>query len=336
VKLPPEFPAELRQLVEDEVRAGNEIAEVGSGFPSPPVGAWVRLARPVSTRARVATAELDFYERNRPDYSGEFADGRRHFFVLEPPLPPAEPPDMDAIRAALVAGAAVPPPALAGSRDSEEREVYPERAGLARERPASLVERFRQSMTMTYERWREGIGYDLDLLAAATADERRAIERLLTGRPVEDWRDVEALAALDTPRARAVLRRALQNPDHRVATSVAHYAPHLVSEAERTATLVAALERADTYGGLTQTLLQVEEFHPPEVMAALWRGLLARDGATAVHFAAMLTFLYGKAESAFDWNQRPFFLRFHTEDLGERARVCEELCERLGVRPVEG
>lgn len=102
---------------------------------------------------------------------------------------------------------------------------------------------------------------------------------------------------------------------------------------ERSATLVAALENTDFYAGLTQALLEVESFHPPEVIAALLRGVLARNGDHACHFAAMLMFLHGKAESAFDWELRPFFLRFNTADRTEREAMFRELCGRIGVSP---
>ena len=43
----------------------------------------------------------------------------------------------------------------------------------------TLVERFRESMEMNLERWRDGTGYDLEALAAATPGERAQIETLL-------------------------------------------------------------------------------------------------------------------------------------------------------------
>lgn len=197
--------------------------------------------------------------------------------------------------------------------------------------PATLLERFRQSMVCNYDRWHDGIGYDLDLIAAASPGERVEIEDLLVSRPVEGWRDVEALAALDTPRARVLLRQALRSRNHEVAMAVARHAPGLVPADERSATLVAALEGAEFYGGLTQALAQVEDFHPPEIVDALFRGALVRDGGTAVHFAAMLMFLHGKAKTSFDWDQRPFFLRFNTDCRPEREAAFGELCAKVGV-----
>jgi hypothetical protein len=188
-------------------------------------------------------------------------------------------------------------------------------------------------MKGSLESWREGTGYDLALLKSATAEELAAIEGLLLSRPVDDWRDVEALAALYSPRARVALRKALKSSNHRVATAVAEYAPHLVSDKERTKVLVAALEGAEIYGGLPQALLDVEEYHPPEIVDALFRGLLKPNCENPVHFAAMLMFIHGKAESSFDWTHRPLFLRFKTEDRAERERVFRELCEKIAVDP---
>lgn len=195
------------------------------------------------------------------------------------------------------------------------------------------VSRFRESMTCTYERWHDGIGYDLEALRSATAAERAAIEELLLPHGIDDWRDVEALAACDTPRAAAALRQALHHANHQVRAAVLRHAPQLASESEQTATLVAALAGAEFYGGLTQALQQVETHHPPEVIAALLRGVLARDGATAVHFAAMLMYLHGQASSSFDWAQRPFYLQFHTDDAAQRRECFRELCARIGVAP---
>lgn len=93
-----QFPVALQALVKAELNAGNSVIEVGHSFPAPPVGAYVKLANQVSTRARATGAGLDFYDRNSSIYSGEFTDAKRFFFVIEPPHPPPPEPDMDAIR----------------------------------------------------------------------------------------------------------------------------------------------------------------------------------------------------------------------------------------------
>lgn len=95
------FPAPLRALVEAELEAGNSIAAIENGFPAAPCGASVRLAKAVQDERRRTAGEVEFYARNNSSYAGEFTTSERHFFVLEPPLPPEPEPDMDAIRKAL-------------------------------------------------------------------------------------------------------------------------------------------------------------------------------------------------------------------------------------------
>jgi hypothetical protein len=343
-----EFPATLRKLVEAELKSGNRIVSIEHGFPAAPCGASIKLARAVNARRRKSGKGLSFYERNDPDYAGEFTTEERHFFVLEPPPPRQPEPDMNSLRAEREARQRAADEALYAAQLKNQTRARKSARNAVREMesspplpvpstpprpvaPRTLVERFRESMICNYERWHDGIGYDLELLKAATPEELVEIENLLVSQPVGDWRDVEALAALNSPRAQVRLRQALGSSNPEVATAVARYAPGLISDVERTAMLVKALERVEAFGGLSPTLAQVEQFHPPEVVEALLRGVQTRDGGTAVHFAAMLMFIYGKATSSFDWEQRPFFLRFNTEDLAERSAAYNELCSRIGV-----
>ncbi|MBE2214774.1 MAG: hypothetical protein IAE82_12955 [Opitutaceae bacterium] len=317
-----QMPAPLRALLEAELADGNSIVEVGHSFPAPPVGAYVKLARRVATRPRAGGTGIAFRERNGSEYSGEFADERGFFFVLEPPAPQPGEVDMNAIRA-----------------DLESRQRAADAARMAEQARAArsaseIVDRFRSSMQMTVDKWRDGEGYAIALLAEANAEARATIESILVSRGVGDWRDVEALAALDTPRARNALTRVLCSGRRDLAEAVTRYAPHLVNDAERTRVLVDLLERGEIYGGLTQALAQVREFHPPEIIDALLRGLLARPAASGIpHYAAMLLFLHGQAESDIDWAQRPFWIRFATDDRAERERLFRELCGRIGIDP---
>jgi hypothetical protein len=69
------------------------------------------------------------------------------------------------------------------------------------------------------------------------------------------------------------------------------------------------------------------------VVDALLHGALRREGEEAVHFAALTMFIYGKATSPFDWDLRPFFLRFNTPDRKARETVFRELCAKIDVDP---
>jgi len=305
------FPADLRALVDAELAAGNVILEVAGGFPAPPVGAWVKLAKPITTRPRRSADSVVFYERNSSLYSGEWMDAKRFFFVLEPATPPPPEPDMDAIRAAV--------------NPADEDQA----GGQTRRSPA--VQRFANSMRIDYEKWHDGVGYDLETLKRASETERDQIEALLLSRVIDDWRDVEALAVLATEHAREALQEAFARGDVAIRNAVAYYAPALVSDADKTAHLIAALRTARIYEGLSQTLNLVARFHPPEIVRELQRGALEREGDVAGHLAAMLLYIHGQAEAPFDWNQRPFLLRFNTENRAEREAVYRELCDKIGA-----
>jgi len=324
------FPEVLQVLVTAELAAGNEVTEFGHGFPAAPCGAYIRLARPVTSHARKKTPVLDFYERNGSSHSGEFTDAQRHFFVLEPPHPDAGYyPDTNAIRAAIEAGQRAADAAI----DRDQHPIQSEAPDPMRPLAAvagTVMDRFRKSMISDFDSWHDGTGYDLSLFDLATPEELVELETMLISRNVNDWRDVEALAALNSPRARLALKEAMKLPDLRLRLAIVDLAPDLIPEAERVALLVEVLEGPDTDGGLTRALLQVESFHPPQVIDALFRGVLTKS-EKAVHFAAMLMFLHGKAASSFDWDQRPFFLKFKTDCFEERPARFRELCEKVGV-----
>lgn len=193
------------------------------------------------------------------------------------------------------------------------------------------LRRFEASMVMDFDKWHDGAGYDLDALRAMAPDEKHSIEVMLLQRGARDWRDIEALACLDTLEARTAIQGAMNSPNPEVRNAVTRCAPELIPDSVRTASLVQGLETANFFGGLTETLDQVAAFHPPLIVDALLRGALWRGGELAVHFSAMLCYIYGEATVPFDLQQRPFFLRFDTENRTEREAVFCDLCERIGV-----
>jgi hypothetical protein len=186
-------------------------------------------------------------------------------------------------------------------------------------------------MVMDFDKWHDGIGYDLDALRAMSPAEKKSTETMLIRRGARDWRDIEALACFDTPEARAAIKAAMNNPNPDVRNAVTRCAPELIPDAVRTASLVMGLETAFFFGGLGQTLDQVAEFHPPLIVEALLRGALGRTGDVAMHFAALLYYIHGKAAEPFDMVQRPFFLRFNTDNRTERETLFRELCQKIGV-----
>ncbi len=197
----------------------------------------------------------------------------------------------------------------------------------------ALVDTFRAAMNIHYGPWLDGTGYNLDLLTGASDAEKTMVEQLLA--PPRGWRDVEALAALDTDTARAAVQQALQSDIAEVRAAVLRYAPSSASDTERSATMLRALNDGKFFDDLSSVLDQVEQYHPPEIVNALFRGLLVRPGEIATNYAAMLAFVHGKADSTFDWDLRPLFLKFNTDDDAERTDAFDELCALLELDSTE-
>jgi hypothetical protein len=199
----------------------------------------------------------------------------------------------------------------------------------------SALDRFVHSLFIDYEKWHDGVGFDLDALRELKPEERKVAESRLDA--THDWRDVEALAVLaqlGSTSAEQSLRGALRSGSNEIRLAVMRYTPHLVDDGTRTTMLVQALDTATPFDAFSSTLEQVESFHPPAVVDALWNGLTTRQGDVATHYAAMLAFLYGKADSAFDWHLRPLFLKFNTESSAERNAAIAELRARIGTEVV--
>jgi hypothetical protein len=202
------------------------------------------------------------------------------------------------------------------------------------EKPSlSPLQRLEKSMEIDYEKWHDGIGYDIDAIKLASSTERNAMEQMLISHSPRDWRDIEALAQIDSKTAREAVKNAIKDPNPDVRVAVTRFAPSLVTPSERSQSLIDALEHAQIFGGLSQTLDDIEQYHPTEVKEALIRGLLSREGEVATLFAAMLFYLYGKAKEPFDMAQRPFFLRFNTQKKPERKQAFIELCKQLNINP---
>jgi hypothetical protein len=208
---------------------------------------------------------------------------------------------------------------------------------LTRMTPGSsgALERFIASMVPNFDMWHDGTGYDLALLDLMSEDERIKAEDALIRHSPRDWRDIEALARIDSSRARRWVEAALTSTDNHIRREAMRHAGDMAQPADRERLLVRSLENDVIYGGLTQAIDEAATFHPPAVIEALFRGAMNRDGEAAVHFAALLMFIHGKATEPFDWNHRPFFLRFHTTDRAAREMVFRELCETCGVDPAK-
>jgi hypothetical protein len=198
---------------------------------------------------------------------------------------------------------------------------------------SSAAKQFLQSMRITYEMWHDGTGYNLDALAGASPAELPAIAKCLIEHRPRDWRDIEALAAIDLPEARSEIVQALHSSDGDVRREAMEYAAEPIDPKDRERNLVSALRSQRLFGGLSGAIDEAAEFHPPAVVQALLDGALHRDGDSAVNFAALLFFIHGMSKEPFDWDHRPFFLRFAATDPAARREAFLELCKTIGVDP---
>jgi hypothetical protein len=192
---------------------------------------------------------------------------------------------------------------------------------------STAFERFLQSMTLDYEKWHDGIGYDIDAIAQMTPAERDEICTVLSARDAT-WREVEALAAIDLPAARAAIEAASQDYLHidtrLAAAEVMHERGDLKDIENFLAKQIRALTKIQD--GLTRALLMAEQ-HPSETVkqALLWASWNRTE--CAPHCAALVAYLQGVAKEPFDWNLRPLFLRLgEHESLNDRKAAFEELC----------
>jgi len=190
---------------------------------------------------------------------------------------------------------------------------------------------FIRSMKIGFEEWHDGLSYNLQALAALPPEELAEVEALLIGRRDEDWRDTEALASIASSRAIAALVQSLDAPNRAVRLAAAAHLKSIDALPDIDAVLIEALEHGGFGDGLAEALRLAEQYPTAAVKRCLLRGCLSAEGGKAVHFAALSCFLHGKSREAFDMAQRPFFLRFNTDDPRARQQVFDEMCASIGV-----
>jgi hypothetical protein len=187
------------------------------------------------------------------------------------------------------------------------------------------------STSIDYERWHDGVPYDLDALAQLMGEERAGAEAWLLARAGSDWRDLEGLLALGTERGRAAVVAQLRGGsiEQRLAAA-RRLAPDPAIEADRERAILDGLQIAEFTSGLS-TALDLAIARPTSaVIDGLLHAALRR--ASGVHAAAALAFVHGHAKEAFDWDHRPFYLRFAEAD-PEREAAFRELCAMCEVDP---
>lgn len=193
----------------------------------------------------------------------------------------------------------------------------------------AALDRFLAAGRVDHDAWRDGTGYPLETLRELSPAARELIP---TRMAVNGWREVEVLAALDTPAARSALRSAFDAAgpaDTEIGLALLRCLPGLLTEDERTLVVCRAVAQARGGDGLDAALQAAQAWHPAPVMQALWQALQEPDAVVVVNVAALLHFLHGLADEPFDMGQRSEFLRFADDDPAERAAARSRLKARL-------
>jgi hypothetical protein len=198
---------------------------------------------------------------------------------------------------------------------------------------SAAYQAFLSSMKIGLEEWREGIGYNLEALAGVTDVERDLLLDLLAARLKDDpdWRDVEALATIGTDAAKKVLRDVAESGDPEVRARAAEALNEMGEPAYLESAIIAGLRGTALFGGLSQVLDMAEENPTPAIQETLLDLALNGNDEQRIHCAALALYLGGKADEAFDWNHRPFFLKFSDDDRNVQIEAYNELRRRLAT-----
>ena len=177
--------------------------------------------------------------------------------------------------------------------------------------PSPAFLRFKSSMMLDYDKWKDGEPYDLAALAEVTPDEARQLADEIAAKAKLDWRDVEALRAIDTPRARARIKTAarLQSDGGGAEAFGEEVATDWSPSAEKR--LLAKLTKAQLMDAALDRLLEMADAHPTEaVRKRLWKLATTGEKDTRYTYGAFLLYLSGHAADWYGWNtsHRPHLL----------------------------
>jgi len=184
------------------------------------------------------------------------------------------------------------------------------------------LKRFLDSTVMDYEKWHDGIGYDLEALGALKGtDKAQAIAWLKSRLCDRDagWRDAEAAQYLGQADLIEIARRHRNAEVRRV----------VASKADRRRDILSALRKGEDDSETLRALDDIALTPDPEMRATLLWCTLHSPGVVAFHAAAKLLEIYTGLQDP--WDERPFLLQFTEPETRQPAYA--ELLKRIdGIR----
>lgn len=173
-------------------------------------------------------------------------------------------------------------------------------------------------MIIDYGAWRDGEPYDIAALAEITDDERASLTDELCAKVSLDWRDVEALRALATPKALGRVGAAAerQTDGGGIEAFFDDVARGWTPAIE--ARFIEKLEQAQSMTGALDRLYEIAVRHrTPAVMAQLLRNArIHSDPTVRYSMASFLLELTGHTDTryTFDPDIRPHLLDLNSDD----------------------
>jgi len=199
--------------------------------------------------------------------------------------------------------------------------------------PSDAYTRFKRSMMIDYDAWRDGTPYDVAALTEIRAEERELLTDEICEKGALDWRDVEALRALATPKA---LKRLGVAAERQVDGGGIEA---FMDEVERgwsdeiEARFIVKLERAESMTGAMDRLYDIAEAHPtPAVMAQLLRNACIHSDPTVRYsMGAFLLELTGHTDTRYTFHAdiRPHLLNLNSADYKEYKAAVAWLEEKV-------
>lgn len=194
------------------------------------------------------------------------------------------------------------------------------------------LERFLKSMHIGFVEWHDGIGYDLDALKEMTPAELDYVEKIILPYKDRDWREVETLAALNTPASIQALKECLNSPNNDARLFAVRLLKEMNVVDRIEEVILDILPKTKIGDGLTYALSLAEKY-PSEAIRrkVLWCALNGNNDIR-IHCAAMALYLYGVASTTFD-NRFPLIFEFREPLRAMRLKPFRALCARVGVDP---
>ncbi len=179
--------------------------------------------------------------------------------------------------------------------------------------------RFKASMVIDYGKWRDGEPYDIAALSEITPAERDHLTDELCEKSSLDWRDVEALRALATPKS--INRVGVAAEKQTDGAGIEAFTDDIAAQGwtpKIETRFIEKLERAVSFDGALDRLYTIATAHPTQaVIEQLMRNArIAGDATVRYSTAGFLLELTGHVDTryTFDPDIRPHLLDLNSDD----------------------